>query len=95
MKRYRELGPKMVNLTNRAYKSHETYMFLSKVIEESKKIVEEMLRTRSYLNEESENPCQVSILIRNQENESNVDTNNSGGAKGIKKRECSYKGLEK
>jgi len=43
MKRYNELCPQMLKLTNRASESHETYTYLSKVYEESSKIVDDML----------------------------------------------------
>ncbi|WJX62436.1 hypothetical protein P8452_47433 [Trifolium repens] len=40
MKRYNDLCPRMVKLTNRASETHEGYTFLSKVYEESNKIID-------------------------------------------------------
>jgi hypothetical protein len=42
----------MLKLTNRASESHETYTYLSKVYEESSKIVDDML-TKKYVDGES------------------------------------------
>ncbi|CAK8544078.1 unnamed protein product [Lathyrus sativus] len=86
MKRYNELCPRMIKLTNRAFESHETYTFLSKVYEESNKIVDDML-TKKYVDIESSGKVHVSISIENKEIDNKADT--TCGAKGIKKRDCS------
>jgi hypothetical protein len=67
----------MVKLTNRASETHEGYTFLSKVYEESNKIID--MLAKKPMDEESIGMCHVSISIEN------------GEAKGIKKRECSNK----
>jgi zinc finger SWIM domain-containing protein 3 len=77
MKRYNDLCPRMVKLTNRASETHEGYTFLSKVYEESNKIID--MLAKKPMDEESIGMCHVSISIEN------------GEAKGIKKRECSNK----
>uniref|UniRef100_A0A1S2Y170 Protein FAR1-RELATED SEQUENCE 5-like n=2 Tax=Cicer arietinum TaxID=3827 RepID=A0A1S2Y170_CICAR len=87
MKRYNELCPRMIKLTNRASESHESYVFLSKVYEESNKIIDDML-AKIYVNEESSRMIHVSISIANDEIDNNLDT--LGCAKGIKKRDCSH-----
>ncbi|XP_058785000.1 protein FAR1-RELATED SEQUENCE 5-like [Vicia villosa] len=60
MKRYNELCPRMIKLTNRASESHETYTFLSKVYEESSKIIDDML-AKEYVDEKSSGMVHVSI----------------------------------
>jgi hypothetical protein len=87
MKRYNELCPRAVKLSNRASESHETYTFLSKVYEESHKIVEDML-TKKSMDGESIGMSHVSISIANEKTDQNVDTVDLGGAKAIKSRDC-------
>lgn len=91
MKRYNELCPRMVKLTNKASESHETYTFLSKVYEESTKIIEDMLAKKP-TDGESIEMCHVSISIANDKSNTNVSTIELDGAKGIKKKDGSYKG---
>ncbi|XP_024626876.2 protein FAR1-RELATED SEQUENCE 5-like [Medicago truncatula] len=88
MKRYNELCPQLLKLTNRASESHETYTFLSKVYEESSKIVNDML-SKKYLDGESSGMVHVSISIANDEVDNNIDT--VGKAKGIKTKDCPRK----
>ncbi|CAK8574551.1 unnamed protein product [Lathyrus sativus] len=85
MKRYNELCPRIIKLINRALESYETYTFLSKVYEESSKIVDDML-AKKYVNGESSGMVHVFISITNDKVD-NVDT--VGMAKGIKKRDGS------
>jgi zinc finger SWIM domain-containing protein 3 len=87
MKRYNELCPRMIRLINKASGDHETYTFLSKVSEESNKIIDDILAKRR-VDGESSGVVHVSISIANDEIEKNVDT--VGGAAGIKKRDCSH-----
>jgi len=65
-------------------------MFLSKVCEESNKIIENMLANKR-TDGESIGPCHVSISITNGETDNNVNTTDSVEPKGIKKKECSCK----
>ena len=90
MKRYNDLCPRMVKLTNRGSETHETYRFLSKVYEESSKIVEDMLANKR-TGGESIGTCHVSISITNGEIDNNVNTTVSVEPKAIKKKECSCK----
>ena len=90
MKRCNELCPRMVKLTNKASESHETWSFLYKVYEESNKIIDDMLTKKSKDGEPIE-MCQVSILIVKEQIENTVKPIDLGGAKGIKKRDCTYK----
>jgi zinc finger SWIM domain-containing protein 3 len=71
MKRYTELYPRMVKLANGASVTHETCSYLSKVYEESSKIVENMLAKNS-MDKESIGMRTVSISISGGEIESNV-----------------------
>ena len=87
MNRYNELCSRMVKLTNKASETHETYTFLSKVYEESSKIIDDML-AKKYVDGESGGMVHVSISVANDEID-NVDT--VGMAKGIANRECSRK----
>jgi zinc finger SWIM domain-containing protein 3 len=87
MKRYSELCPPMIKLANRASESHETYTFLSKVYEESSKIVEDML-AKKCVDGESSGMVQVTVSLGNdKEKEASMET--VVKAKGIKKRDCS------
>ncbi|GAU23100.1 hypothetical protein TSUD_184010 [Trifolium subterraneum] len=86
MKRYNELCPRMVKLINRASETHETYTFMSKVYEESGKIVENMLAKKS-TDVESIGIPHVSISISTGEIDNNVDTIDVGGPRGIKKKD--------
>ncbi|WJX88171.1 hypothetical protein P8452_70284 [Trifolium repens] len=87
MKRYNELCPRLIKLINKASGDHETYTFLSKVSEESNKIIDDILAKRR-VDGESSGVVHVSISIANDLIENNVDT--VGGAAGIKKRDCSH-----
>jgi len=84
MKRYNELCPQMVKLANKASKSHETYTFLSKVYEESDKIIDDML-AKKFVGVESIEMCHVSIPIAMEKIDNNVHTLDVGGEQGIKK----------
>ena len=84
MRRYNELCPQMVKLINRASKSHETYTFLSKVFEESDKIIDDML-AKKFVGVESIEMCHVSIPIAMEKIDNNVHTLDVGGEQGIKK----------
>ncbi|XP_024625265.1 protein FAR1-RELATED SEQUENCE 5-like [Medicago truncatula] len=86
MKRYSELCPPAIKLANRASESHETYTFLSKVYEESSKIVEDMLANKC-VDGESSGMVQVTISLGNDKTQNNVET--VVKAKGIKKLDCS------
>ncbi|CAJ2663636.1 unnamed protein product [Trifolium pratense] len=88
MKRYNELCPRMIKLINKASVDHETYTFLSKVSEESNKIIDDILE-KKHVDKEASGVVHVSISIANDEIENNVDT--VGGAADIKKRDCSHK----
>ncbi|XP_074300799.1 uncharacterized protein LOC141632121 [Silene latifolia] len=91
--RYKELCHRIENIVNRACESHETYNFVSKVCEESAKIIEQLLAKRQCPSEHVNELCHVSISMTSEELERNVDANNhSGSPKGIKKRQCHYKG---
>ncbi|KAJ1426665.1 FAR1 DNA-binding domain [Sesbania bispinosa] len=79
---------------DRASKSHETYTFLSKVCEESNKIINVMLAATS-MGGESMGKCDVSISIANEKIDNNVNNIDFGGAKGIKKRDSSHKGKKR
>ncbi|KAJ1417260.1 FAR1-related protein [Sesbania bispinosa] len=92
-KRHNELCPRMIKLTDKASQSHETYTFLSKVCEESNKIIDVMLAKKS-MGGESIGKCDVSISIANEKIDNNVNNIDFGGAKGIKKRDCSFKGTK-
>jgi zinc finger SWIM domain-containing protein 3 len=85
MKRYNELCPRMIRLINKASGDHETYTFLSKVSEESNKIIDDILAKRR-VDGESSGVVHVSISIANDEID-NVDM--VGMAKGIKRLETS------
>ncbi|KAK2414888.1 hypothetical protein QL285_037425 [Trifolium repens] len=87
MKRYNELCPRMIKLINKASCDHETYTFLSKVSEESNKIIDDILEKRR-VDGESSGVVHVSISIANDEIENNVE--NVGVPAGIKKRDCSH-----
>ncbi|XP_074283618.1 protein FAR-RED IMPAIRED RESPONSE 1-like [Silene latifolia] len=89
--RYRELCPRIGSLVNRACESHETYTFMSKVCEESMKIVEQMLAKRQCVGEEVTKTCHVSISMTNEDPGKALDTIDYSSAKGIKKKECPYK----
>ncbi|GAU41201.1 hypothetical protein TSUD_26260 [Trifolium subterraneum] len=86
MKRYNELCPRMIKLINKASGDHETYTFLSKVSEESNKIIDDIL-AKKHVDGEVSGVVHVSISIANDEIENNVDT--VGRPVGIKKRHCS------
>ena len=73
---------------NKASETHETYTFLSKVYEESNKIIDDMLAKKYVDGGESGGMVHVSISIANDEID-NVDT--VGMAKGIANRESSRK----
>ena len=88
MKRYNEFCPQLLKLTNRASEFHETYTFLSKVYEESSKIVNDML-SKKYPDGESSGMVHVSISIANDEVDNNKDI--VGKAKGIKTKDCPRK----
>ncbi|CAJ2638775.1 unnamed protein product [Trifolium pratense] len=84
MMRCSELCPRMVKLINKASKSHETYAFLSKVYEETDKIIDDML-AKKFVGGESLELCHASVSIGNEKNDNNMDTVDVGGEKGIKK----------
>jgi zinc finger SWIM domain-containing protein 3 len=84
MMRYNELCPRMIKLTNKSSETHETYTFMSKVCEESSKIIDDMLAKKHVDGE-----VHVSISIGNDEIY-NVAT--VGMTRGIKARDCSGKG---
>ena len=84
----------MVKLTNKASESHETWSFLYKVYEESNKIIDDMLAKKSK-DGEPIGMCQVSISIAKEQTENTVKPIDLGGAKGIKKRDCTYKSRQR
>ncbi|WJX30659.1 hypothetical protein P8452_19175 [Trifolium repens] len=84
MMRCNELCRRMVRLTNKASKSHETCTFLSKVYEESHKIIDDML-AKKFVGGESLEMCHAPVAIDNEKNDNNVDTVDVGGENGIKK----------
>jgi hypothetical protein len=77
----------MIKLTNKSSETHETYTFMSKVCEESSKIIDDMLAKKHVDGE-----VHVSISIGNDEID-NVAT--VGMARGIKARDCSRKGKKR
>jgi hypothetical protein len=88
MKRYNELCPRVIKLTNKASGTQEAYTFFSKVCEEADKIIDDML-TKKNVDGESSGMAHVSISIANDE----IDT--IGMAKGIKKRQEKPRGKRK
>jgi hypothetical protein len=81
----------MIKLTNKSSETHETYTFMSKVCEESSKIIDDML-AKKHVDGELDGEVHVSISIGNDEID-NVDT--VGMARGIKARHCSRKGRKR
>ncbi|KAK9697288.1 hypothetical protein RND81_08G027500 [Saponaria officinalis] len=89
--RYRKLCPRIGTLVTRACESHETYTFMSKVCEESAKIIKQMLAKKQSTGIEAQESCHISISMTSVEPERLIDSIDYNGPKGIKKRPCPYK----
>jgi zinc finger SWIM domain-containing protein 3 len=91
MMRYNELCPRMLKLTNKSSETHETYTFMSKVCEESGKIIDDML-AKKHVDGELDGEVRVSISIGKDEID-NMET--VGMTRGIKARHCLRKGKKR